>query len=283
MVRTIAEIKKQITDNFIHDEIIREKYELDPDKTFEEQFSKVSIECILFYIVSVAIWTLETLFDRFKIEIDDKISRAVVASIPWYYKIAREYQHGDDLVFDETTQQYIYPTIDESKQILQYAAIRDMGSSVSILVSADREGRPIKITDDVLRAFKYYLNKRKPAGVILNINSYAPDLIKIEAEIVINPILLNLDGSLINNPRRLSVPEAIERYLNNIVYGGTFNKTKLTDAIQQADGVIDVVLGNCYAKTADAEEFILINNNNYTAMSGSFEIENLKMSYVVQD
>lgn len=283
MARTITDIKKQITDSFIGSEVIREKYELDPDKTFEEQFSKVSLESILFYIVSAAIWTLETLFDMFKAEVDDKISRAVVASIPWYYKISKEYQHGNDLIFDETTQQYIYPTIDESKQIIRYAAVRDMGSSVSVLVSADQAGRPIKITDDVLRAFKYYLNKRKPAGVVLNINSYSPDIVKIEAEVVINPILLNPNGSLINTPGRYPITEAIETYLNNIIYGGTFNKTRLVDAVQQAEGVIDVVLGNCYARTAATEEFTLIGNNNYTAESGSFKIEDLSISYVVQD
>lgn len=43
---------------------------------------------------------------------------------------------------------------------------------------------------------------------------------------------------------------AINDYLKGIEYGGKFNKTKLVDAIQRVEGVLDVELGECAAKAA---------------------------------
>lgn len=96
---------------------------------------------------------------------------AVVASVPWYYKMAKAFQYGDQLVLNETTQQYGYAIIDESKQVVKYAAVRDRGTSVQILVSGDKNGMPVALSNDVLTVFKQYMNRVKVAGVILGITS----------------------------------------------------------------------------------------------------------------
>lgn len=284
MARTIEEIKESITGEFTGNGDTRNAYGLDPAKTFEEQFSKVSLESIIFYTVAVAIWGLETLFDIFKSEVDEKISKAIVASVPWYYKIAREYQHGDDMVFDDTTKQYVYPVVNNDKRVVKYAAVRDKGTSVVILASGETGGIPSALSSDVLTAFKRYLNKRKPAGVLISVRSMNPDTVLINATVVINPMLLNPDGSLIDGGS-FPVEVAVEGYLRDIVYGGTFNKTKLVDAIQGAAGVEDVILEACRAKTSSASGFVDITGNNYVAESGAFKTVKLKetVKYAVQD
>ena len=67
------------------------------------------------------------------------------------------------------------------------------------------------------------------------------------------------------------------------MYGGTFNKTKLVDAIQSVEGVNDVLLGECQYKTADNQNYSTIKGNNYTAAGGSFVSSGLRnsISYVV--
>ena len=40
--------------------------------------------------------------------------------------------------------------IDESKQVVKYAAVRDRGTSVQILVSGDKDGKPVALSNDVL-------------------------------------------------------------------------------------------------------------------------------------
>ena len=284
MARSVAEIKKTMTDAFMADATIREKYGLSVNDTFSSKFSGVSIENILFFIVAACCHVLEVLFDYHKADIEEKISMAVVASVPWYYKMALAFQYGDSLVLNERTQQYEYATIDESKQIVKYAAVRDKGTSVQILVSGDEGGNPVALSNDVLTVFKQYMNRVKVAGVVLSVRSKEADKIIIKAKIYVDSLVINTDGTVISGVSK-PVEEAINSYLRSIVYGGTFNKTKLTNAILNVEGVNDVELGDCSYMEDGGSTYTVIKGNNYTALGGCFIAEGLSnsLNYVVQD
>ena len=143
-----------MTEQFMSDSTIIERYGFEAGSTFDSVFSAVSLESIWFSIVAAAIYVLETFFDAFKEDVDAKIAEAVVASIPWYHKISLEFQYGDSLVFDEKTQGFVYPVIDESKQIVKFAACRDLGGQVYVLASKDNgSGSPAALSSDELSAF----------------------------------------------------------------------------------------------------------------------------------
>lgn len=284
MARSVAEIKKTMTDAFMADATIREKYGLSVNDTFSSKFSSVSIENILFFIVAACCHVLEVLFDYHKADVEEKISMAVVASVPWYYKMALAFQYGDSLVLNERTQQYEYASIDESKLVVKYAAVRDKGTSVQILVSGDEGGNPVVLSNDVLTVFKQYMNRVKVAGVILNITSKESDNVTVTATITIDPLVLNENGELLSDGSK-PVEEAITSYLKHIIYGGTFNKTRLVDVIQAVEGVVDVELKECKYKPANSSEWTVLSGNNYTGNSGSYipvDLEN-SLTYVVQD
>lgn len=284
MARSVAEIKKTMTDAFMADATIREKYGLSVNDTFSSKFSSVSIENILFFIVAACCHVLEMIFDQHKRDVEDKIALAVVASVPWYYKMALAFQYGDSLVLNDRTWQYEYASIDESKQVVKYAAVRDKGTSVQILVSGDQGGSPVALSNDVLTVFKQYMNRVKVAGVILNITSKESDNVTVMATITIDPLVLNENGELLSDGSK-PVEEAITSYLKHIIYGGTFNKTRLVDVIQAVEGVVDVELEECKYKPANSSEWTVLSGNNYTGNSGSYipvDLEN-SLTYVVQD
>lgn len=285
MARTIKEIKKGMTDHFMSDPVMREKYSLSESDTFDAAFSAFSVESILFSIVATAAYVVESIFDIFRKEVDDKISTAIVATIPWYHKICLEYQHGDALELNEATSMYEYLLVDESKRKVKFASVRDFGGGIYILVAgAGADGYPEALPDDVLAAFKEYLNRRKPVGIIADISSYNPDSIHIAMTVQYDPMLLNADGSVISSPETFPVEEAVNAYLAGITYGGTFNKTKLVDAVQAAYGVADVVLGEVTAKRADAQSYAAVTGNNYQSKGGSFRATDLRssISYVLE-
>ena len=285
MARTIKQIKKSMTDQFMADPVLREKYGLTAEDTFDGSFSAVSFESILFGIVAAAIYTLEAIFDAFRREIDTKIADSVVASIPWYHKICLEYQHGDNLVLNEATSEYVYELIDDSKKLVKFAACRDRGGGVYILVAKmGADGYPEALSNDVLTAFREYVNRRKPAGVITDVYSYNPDNITLSIRVQYNPILLNSDGSLIADPFVFPVEDAVNNYLASILYGGTFNRNKLIDAVQSVEGVQDLILGEVAAKAADSQSYTVVEGNNYTSIGGSFRSANLRntISYVLE-
>lgn len=284
MARSINDIKKTMTDAFMADADIREKYGLTLDDTFEDSFSTVSLENILFYIIAACCHVLEVFFDTHKSEVDAKISRAVVASVPWYHKMALQFQYGDSLVFDDTTQQFVYPIDSPEKQAVKYVAVRDRGTSIQMLVSGEKDERPEPLSDEVLTAFKSYMNRIKIAGVILAIRSLPADLITVSATVYIDPLTINRNGIRISDGSK-PVEEAVENYLKGILYGGTFNKTKLVDAIQNVEGVADVELFSCGYSTDEGKNYKEIAGNNYTAVGGSFVASGLAntLSYVVQN
>lgn len=283
MARSINEIKKTMTDAFMADADIREKYGLPADATFDESFSSVSLENILFYIVAACCHVLEVFFDMHKSEVDAKISRAVVASVPWYHKLALQFQYGDSLVFDDTTQQFVYAAQDSKKQVVKYVAVRDRGTSIQMLVAGEKDSRPEPLSDDVLTAFKNYMNRVKIAGVVLAIRSLPSDTVSIAATIYVDPLSIDRNGTRISDGSK-PVETAIENYLKSILYGGTFNKTKLVDAIQGVEGVTDVELFSCSYST-DGKSFKVISGNNYTAEGGSFVVSGLEntLRYAVQN
>ena len=284
MARSINDIKKTMTDAFMADADIREKYGLAADATFDDSFSSVSLENILFYIIAACCHVLEVFFDTHKADVDTKISRAVVASVPWYHKMALQFQYGDVLVFNEATQQYVYATSNLEKQKVKYVAVRDRGTSIQILVSGEKDERPAVLSDDVLTAFKSYMNRIKIAGVILAIRSLPADLITVSATVHIDPLVIDKQGTRISDGSK-PVEEAVENYLKGILYGGTFNKTKLVDAIQSVEGVADVELLSCSYSTDEGRNYKTISGNNYTAVGGSFVASGLSntFSYVVQN
>ena len=281
MARSISEIKRTMTDAFMQDEAIREAYDLSQDKTrFADCFSAVSLENLLFYIVAACHYVLESIFEKFTQDVEQKISRAVVASIPWYFDKAKAFQYGDALILNPRTFGYEYAKVDTSKQLVKYVAVRDRGASIEMLVSAEQDGKPTPLQDDFLTAFKHYINAIKIAGVVINVRTRKADELSIAVKVVVDPLKINRQGVDIASSEKV-VEHAIENYLADIVYGGTFNKTKLVDAIQRVDGVVDVALGVCKYKAGD--EFKEIAGNNYTAVGGSFVVVGLDktIEYVV--
>lgn len=284
MARTVQEIKKNMTDRFMSDATLRSAYGITgEDATWDNTFSSVSVENILMYIVAVCAYTLEVMFDRHKVEVDERIAANIVPTVRWYHTQALAFQYGDILVFDEATQSYRYAVEDESKKIVKYCAVQDAGNTIQMLISGQTGGLPSVISGDEMTAFKAYMNSVKIAGVFINIQSLPADRIKISAKIYINPMVIDSTGVRISDGAR-PVDDAINSYLANVIYGGTFNKTKLVDAIQAVEGVIDIELEQVQAKQ-DGGSYNIVVGNNYTAASGSFISEELNstISYVVQD
>lgn len=282
MARTIAEIKKEMTDAYMSNSVIRNIYGITGDSDFDAVFSPVSIESTLFYIFAATAHVIEQMFDQFKSDVDERIDANVVPTVRWYHSSALAFQYGDSLVYDPEKYQFRYLIHDESKQLVKYVAVKDRGGSIQILVSGDKGGLPTPLTGDVLAAFKRYMNSIKIAGVILAIQSMQADDIRINATIEVDPMVINTDGVRLSDGSK-PVITAINNYLKGIEYGGKFNKTKLVDAIQNVAGVLDVELGECRAKASSATEYNVIKNNNYTAVAGCFISNSLETSltYVV--
>lgn len=282
-MRSITEIKTSMTDAFMADATVRSLYGLAEGERFAEKFSAVSLENILFHIVASCVYVVEVLFDRHRQEVDEIAERAAVASIPWYHDKVMAYQHGDALVLNEETMAYGYEEVAPERQVVKYAAVRDMGNWLKIMASGNQNGRPVKLTDEQLAGLSEYVDRVKIAGVMTSVVSADADRIQIAAQVVVDPLVLRTDGSRIADGS-FPVREAVESYLAGIVYGGKLNKTKLVDAMQEATGVVDVMLTSVKWSTDGGNTFHEVAGNNYEAIGGCFAASGIEntLSYVVE-
>lgn len=266
-MRTIQEISAQLKESFLTNETIQSIYELNPDKTFDEQFSKVSIEAVLIYIFSASAWLLEQLWESFKTETEQRIDDAYVTSLSWYYRKALEFQKGDPLEFDSKTYSYRYPIIDVTKQIVKNVAIRqvtDENVTKLKVYFSDENKQPL--SPDLRTSFETYMREIGAAGTHYLFVSEAPDPLRVHLRIYYDPLVIDSTGTRLEGGGK-PVEETVESYLNTLEYGGTFYSSKLIDMIQTTQGVKDVELdGTTWQGTKE-------NRRRIDAASGSFAYE----------
>lgn len=281
-MRTFKEITEYIKQEFVDSDVLADMYGLDASKTFDEQFSKASLEAVLIYIVAMASYLCERIFAETRQEVTAAIDSHYIASLPWFQSIALEYQDGYDLVYDSKTFIFGYEQEDDEARIVKYAYARnasvDTISWVSIFVSKENK-EPLEEAE--LQRFSTYMQRRVPAGTNMQITSKKSDRLRINVQVNYNPLLLKSDGVRIEGAGK-PVDEAIQAYVDSIPYGGVFNKTRLVDALQAAEGVVDVILGDVYTARDDAS-FELLQGNSYTSSSGGLVIDSSNISYLAEN
>jgi hypothetical protein len=277
-MRTLTEIQNEIKANYIADTTVRTRYSItDPEATYDETFSRFSIESIIIYIVSVAIYAVEFLFAKHSEEVENREDQMRIGTIAWWRNLCKAFQYGYELTYDTETNLYKYADVDEDALIIKFAEVREgVGAGVTILVNeADEEGNPIAIPIDSPKrnAFSAYLGKLKIAGMPLTWGSYNPDRLRITLNVVYDPLLLNGTGGLLIGGES-TVESAIISYLSTLDYGaGLINKTALLNAIENADGVVDAYItgsGWLEVSTDNTPEFTAVLEQNLQSYGGSF-------------
>jgi hypothetical protein len=238
MARTIAQIYNAI---IVAKETQTPLAALAPSNdTYQQLFvdmtssSKVAIWRLLAYIVASAIWTHETLWDLFRIEIDTKIANGVWGTVRWYQQQAFKFQYGDMLTYNTATSHYEYATIDTTKQIIKRCSIIEDTNSTLIVKVAKLDPNLIALTQSEKTAFVSYLKKIKFAGTAINVVTGNGDLLRIELDI-------SYDAIIPLNDIQTNVEAAINSYIGNLPFDGQFRVINLIDAIQTVQGVTDVL------------------------------------------
>ena len=268
-MRTIQEIKKQMTDGIMNDATLRSALNLDPSRTWDEQTSSVSLINLLLYVVATAHHIMERMFDSFKEEVEERIASTYPGSINWMWNRAMEFQY-DAEANAFLNEHGVYQSIDKSKQIIKHAAVVEEYNTVQIKVSGN-DYEPL--TEAQLTAFGAYMNALKFAGVKLSVSSLESDDLSLKIHIWRNRLVMpEEDDSVLKS--------VIEEYLNNIRYGGVFNKTRLMDAVQMVQGVEDVTIENCVFTAHDSATTVTdLQTQNYSPIAGHIKLKELEVVY----
>lgn len=249
--------------------------------------SKVAIWRLWVYIIAVAIWSLEKLFDQHRADIDKRLAELKPHTARWYRNKALAFQYGFDLLTDSdkfNNQGHTEEAIEASK-IVKYSAVIESKNEGRLIVKiAGEQGEQLQpITEPQKQAFEAYLQEIKDAGVRLSVVNYQPDVLHLQMKIVYDPLVLDSNGQSIIHATK-PVETAIKSYLKRLPFNGELVLAHLIDALQQAEGVKipHLVLAQSKNITSSGEygafETIEINK---IPTAGYFTIDNFNdISYV---
>ena len=202
--------------------------------------SKVAIWRLWVYIIAIAIWSLEKLFDQHRADIDKRLAEFKPHTARWYRSKALAFQYGFDLLPDSDTfnnQGHTEEAIEASK-IVKYSAVIESKNEGRLIVKiATEQGEQLQpITDAQKQAFEAYLQEIKDAGVRLSVVNYQPDVLHLQMKIIYDPLVLDSNGQSIIHATK-PVEETIKSYLKRLPFNGELVLAHLIDALQQAEGV----------------------------------------------
>lgn len=239
MARTVTAIKKEITDSFIQNETIIALYGLDTSKSFEDQFSKLSLESISFYIVAFAIHSLEVFFDSHKSEVTELIANYKPHTKKWYVLKTLAFQFGRDLVIDSDVYDNTGLTDEQvtAEKVVKYSAAVEQSGQIIIKVATDGATGREPLTADQESALTAYLNEIKDAGVQVNLVNEPPNAFNATIDIYYDPMILNESLSSLSNGG-YPVKDAINDFIMNLPFNGEYRNAALIDSLQEVDGVV---------------------------------------------
>lgn len=223
MARTIQEIEA---------EIIAQK-ESQAELASLNSASKTAVWRLWAYVVAVAHFALESLWDIFKAEVSDLVASRRLGTPGWYVSVAKEFQLGDDLL--ETG---LYAVVDESKRIITRASFKeDPVESVLTLKVAKGIDPPTALASEELSQFRTYINELKFAGTRISVVSLNADLLR-------GTINVYYDGILNSGQTLTGIRDAVKAYLQALPFDGVLLRNQLIEQIRAAQGVKDCEIIN---------------------------------------
>jgi hypothetical protein len=229
--------------------------------------SPVSIWRLLVWLFAYMASFLETFFDLFKIEVDNKL-KAIPGNADSLHKEIRKFQYGDDLIFNADGS-YGYAVIDATKQIIKRDSINTSIFGTQVKVAKEVAGDPAQLTNDELTAFQGYLNEIQYAQKRLIATSDNSDKLKLILSVYYNAIVpiatvkLRVETAIVNHLKTLN---------SDTNFDGSFFPLDLLISIRGTEGVINVDEETIEGRT-DLGEFAPVDRVYYPA-SGYYKIDN---------
>lgn len=242
MARTIEDIKSGMTSEFMRNTDVARRYGFNAGEAFSDHFSRVSVENLIFYIVAVATWTLESLMDIYRADVENRIEEIIPHRPKWYRDKVLLFMPDMSLIPD--TDRYDTSALTETqiheRQVVKYATAEESeDASLLIIKVAGESGGERQPIDDASRVkLEAYLREIKDAGVRISVINKEADIFSCELKIV-------YDGKFSADTVEADCREAVKQYITNLPFNGEYSNMALVDCLQEVEGVnIAEVIGS---------------------------------------
>ena len=280
MARKVEEIQSAMLADIASNQVLSEQL---------TSTSKVAVYRLFTFIVAVAIWLLESIFDNHKKEIDAALYEQKSGTPRWYRNMSLAFQYGFDLLedsdkFDNTG--YTDDQIEASK-IIKYCSVKESIESNRLTIKvAGESGETLEPLDDTQKtAFLQYMSEVKYAGVKLNVVNNPADKLLLNMQIYRDVLVIDENGvSILNGDK--PVEKAIRSYMKALPFDGELVLNDLIAHLRAVEGVKDanitIAKSSFYNTATDTYTAFQPINVKTIPVAGYFEIENFNtVSYVV--
>lgn len=214
--------------------------------------SKVSIWRLILEMVAFVIFNFQEAVKLHTEEVKILIAEQKVPSLRWYRNKALLFQYGFDLLPESDQFSPTYeitpgnivvatPELVANSKVIKYAAVTkaENSSKISMKIATEENGEIVPITDVIAFAFKTYVEEYGAAGDNIVIVNYLADILKIDFNIVYDPLVLLANGTSILTAAE-PVKLAIKEFLKNLPFNGELSVQKLEAAVLAVEGVEDL-------------------------------------------
>ncbi|WP_188556484.1 hypothetical protein [Hymenobacter glacieicola] len=199
------------------------------------------------YVTATVLWAHETLWDRFRADVDRIVALAPVGTPAWYVAMAKFWQAGDELLVVNNTVGYEVGT-SGPKLVTQATAKENPNTGrlfIKVAKAGSAAGTLAPLSDAELTQLRGFFDRVRFAGTRLEVVSREADRLQLTGEVYYNPLL---DLASV----KAAVRSALQRYLGQLEFDGQVYVSRLVDAIQAVSGVKDVLLSRVAARVGQA-------------------------------
>jgi hypothetical protein len=253
--------------------------------TFEDLFSPVSVESLLFYCVSSSMNTFLQMMDKHKEDISGLLSEQRAGSAAWYAWKAKQFRFGQDLIpeTDAYSDEGLTSAQITERLIIKHAAVDEPAdrSLVYLKIAGESNGVRCPVSTSQLDAFNGYLNTFGYAGVQVAVVNKNPDRMRLEIDIYYDRLLLGASGKRLDGASDSPVQDSIRNYLNNLPFNGMYSNQSLVDVLQGLPGVAIAEIKSVKSKHEPYTEWHNVNARE-VALAGYYAItqEDLILNFI---
>jgi hypothetical protein len=235
--------------------------------------SKVAIWRLWVYIQAFSIFIHEGLFLIHKAEIEELIALNKLHTAKWYKGKALAFQFGFAIgELDYYNNTGVEEALVLNSLVVKQASVEEIDGKLKIKVAGqDSSGFLQPLESAQLTAFTQYMSLVRDAGTRIQVISRQPDDLALTIDLYFDPLFLDGNGARLDGLNDTPVTQAIDEFLYNLEFNGELILTKLTDYLQQVEGVNEPVIKAASSRFG-TNQFIEI-NEYYIADSGYMVLE----------
>ena len=223
---------------------------------------------------------IEIIWDQFKEEILSALKvDNIVGTKGWLYDVIDEWQYGDELKL-KYNKPY-YETIDPSKQIIKRRSVNDLsGGGILIRVQELSGTEIVAMSSAKVSAFETYINRRKIASMLIQVQSNNANILTLNASVVLNKEVYKSNGQR-HTDSKYGTLDALRDFVQKAEFDEVIYLSTLDDYMNDQPGIVAFHLTACTidGTTASLTSGKITLPNGFGKVNESDSAFNARMTY----